>query len=131
MDHPGLSVVDAEAVVGGLFVAADDHDRARAHVLLLADDPCHAVLAVFGERVLGVLEQVGPLRGRWRGHRWWQIDQPARVGGKAAHHLQGRGSVLLADGDRAGQLGLDDPLAGDVLDVEHERGTVIDRRGRG
>ena len=41
------------------LVAADDHDRTRAHVLLLADHLLYALPSVFGEGVLGVLEQVG------------------------------------------------------------------------
>ncbi len=76
VDHPGLSGVDTETVAGDLLVAADDHDRAGAHVLLLADHLADAVAAVLGERVLGVLEQVGPLGGR----RW----APSSAAGRSA-----------------------------------------------
>jgi hypothetical protein len=39
----------AEATAGDLLVAADDDDRARAHVLLFADNLRDAGLAVVGE----------------------------------------------------------------------------------
>ena len=48
-------VDDAEAPASNALVATDDHDRARAHVLLLADHVRHAFVAVVRERLRGML----------------------------------------------------------------------------
>ena len=83
------------------FVPADDHHGPRPHVLLFADDLRDALAAVVGERLGRVLQQPGsPLvsHGDMRGR---QIDQPPRVGGEPAHHLQRGGGVLLPDRDVA------------------------------
>ena len=130
VDRAGLAVVDPEALAGDAGVATDDDDRPRAHVLLLADHARHAGAAVLGERVLGMLEQVGPRRGRGRRHRRRQVDEPARVGREAAHDLQRGGRVLRLDRDGAGEPRAHDPLAGDIVDVEQERGPVDVRRRR-
>src|SRR6266545_309568 len=63
--------------------SADDHDRARAHVLLLADHVRDAFVAVVRERFRRMLEQAGflaRLRGRDGGR---QVDEPFRVDGEA------------------------------------------------
>jgi hypothetical protein len=78
-----------------------------------------------------MLEQIGTLGGRGRRHRRRQVDEPPRIGGEAAHDLERRGGVLLADRHGAGQARLDDPLAGDVVDVEDEgRPAVVGARCR-
>ena len=94
-------------------------------MLLLTDHRRDAVGTEPGERLLGVLEHVRPLRRRGRRHRGRQVDQPARVDGEAAHDLERRRGVLLAHGDGAGEPRLDDALAGDVLDVEQEGGPLL------
>ena len=106
VDRARLAAVDAEALAGDVGVAADDDDRARAHVLLLADHVRDAVGSVFSERALRVLEQVGPRRGGGGRHRRRQVDEPPRIDREAAHHLQRGGGVLLPDGDRARQARL-------------------------
>ena len=108
-------------------------NRSRAAVLVPADDrrrpasPCAsprrrpAARPGCGSRRTPRRDaRAGPARcvvshGR---HRRRQVDQPLRVGGEPAHHLQRRGGVLLADRDVAVQPRRDDPLAEHVLDVE-------------
>ena len=55
--HDPCALADhAEALAGCLLVLADHHHGAGAHVLLLADDLRHALVAVVGEGFLGVFE---------------------------------------------------------------------------
>ena len=61
VDRARLAVVDPEPVRGDVGVAADDDDRARAHVLLLADDLRDALGSVLGECILWMLERVESL----------------------------------------------------------------------
>ena len=65
-----------------------------------------------------MLEELPFGRGVGRRHGRRQVDEPARVDGEAAHHLEGGRGVLAADGDAAVQAGGDDPLAEHVADVE-------------
>ena len=70
--------------------------------------------------LVGMLQEVRPAGRRGRRHRRRQVDDPPRVHREAAHHLQRSCRVLLADRHRARQPRLDDPLAGDVVDVEQQ-----------
>ena len=108
---------------------ADDDDRPRAHVLLLADHPLDAVAP--GRRRTpraGCSSRPSAIASRRRGHRRRQVDEPPRVDGEAAHDLEGGDGVLLADRHRAGEPGLDDPLADDVVEVEVGRLAAARRR---
>ena len=128
---PSSPVDDAEPLPRRRLVAADDDDGPRPHVLLLADHPRHTLAAVVGERLGRVLEQPGLAAGLAGRHGGRQVDQPPRVGGEPAHHLQGRRGVLLADRDVAAQPGRDDPLAQHVLGVEHLVVGLLRRQRRG
>ena len=108
----GPSSDDAEALARRLFVAADDDDRARAHVLLFADDLWRRP-DVDSRRMLrrDVPASPGCLARLGRRHRGRQVDQPLRIGGEAAHHFQRGDGVLFADRDVVVQPSGDDPLA--------------------
>src|SRR5207245_4432286 len=98
---------DAEAAPSDVFVAANDDDRARAHVLLLADHARDAFVAVVRERFRRMLDQAGllaRLRGRDGGR---QVDEPFRVDGEAADHLERGDRVFLADRDATREPGRD------------------------
>ena len=129
----GIAGRHAEPGLGGLRGAADQQHRARAHVLLLAQHVRHAVRAVGRERLLGVLEQVLPGRGRDRAHGRRQVQQPAGIEGEPAHHLQRGRGVALAEPHPRQVTGLDDPGPGHVADVQHVRfaagGAGARRRG--
>ena len=87
---------------GDRVVAAHQHDRARAHVLLLAHElRARRARRCRRERLVRVLEQVLAARRRGGRHRRRQVEQPARVQREAAHHLEGAGGVLLAHRDAA------------------------------
>ena len=78
---------------GHAVVAADDRDRARAHVLLLADDLRDA-LACGTRRTPRRGARAAPARCGWRSApSWRQVDEPARVDRESAHHLEGAGRV--------------------------------------
>jgi hypothetical protein len=87
-------------------------------VLLLADHLGDTVTSVRDERFAGMLEQVRTARGGRRGHGGREVDEPAGVDGEAAHHLEGSGGVLGADGDAGLETGVDDPLAEHVVGIE-------------
>ena len=114
-----------------LLVPADDHDGPRPHVLLFADDLRGTLAAVVGERLGGVFQQPRLAARLARRHRGRQVDQPLRVGGEPAHHLQGRRGVGLPDRDVAPQPGRDDPLAQHVVGVEHVVVSLLRRERRG
>ena len=122
-----VSVI-AEPLLCCLLVPADDDDRPRAHVLFFADDLRRTLAAVIGERLGGMFEQAWHGRRLAGRHRGRQIDQPFRVGGKAAHDLQRGRGVRLADRDVASQAGADDPLAEHVLCVEHFVVNLLERQ---
>ena len=87
-------------------------------MFLFADHLAHPGVAIVGKGFGGMFEQTGLLgRLRWR-HRWRQVDQPFGIGGKAAHDLQRRRAILLADGDRVVQPSADDALAQQVAEVK-------------
>ena len=130
VDRAGLAAVDAEALARDVGVAAHDHDRARSHVLLLADHVRDAGAPVLRERLLGMLQEIRPARGRRRRHRRRQVDEPARIDREPAHDLQRGRGVLLADRDRPREPRPDDALAGDVVDVQHDRRPVLVRERR-
>ncbi len=65
-DHAGLGASSLNRRDGDLGVAHHDGHGPRSHVLLLADDREHAVLAVLLERLRGVL-QVGAGRDAGQG----------------------------------------------------------------
>ena len=113
-----VAVGRAETGPSNGFVAAHEHDRARAHVLLLADHQVDAIRGVEPECLVGVLKQVGPAWRRARGHRRRQVEQPARIQREPAHHLQCTGGIFLADAHPALVACLDDAFAEDVGDVE-------------
>ena len=71
-----------------------------------------------GEGLARVLEVLSFRGGVGRGHGRRQVEEPARVDGEAAHHLESGRGVLLADGDAAVQSRADDALAEHVADVE-------------
>ena len=87
-------------------------------MLLLAHDTGDSVTAEGSERLCGMLQQARPLGGRRRRHGGGQVDQPAGVGGEAAHHLKGGNAVLLAYGHGLGEAGRDDALADGVVEIE-------------
>ena len=118
----------AEPGPGRVIVTADERDRARAHVLLLAHHLVDAVGPEGVERLVRVLEQVRAGRGGDRAHGRRQVEQPARVDREPAHHLQRGGRVLLADPDPPLVARLDDPASGDVGDVEDVGLAVSGRR---
>src|SRR2546428_167062 len=66
VDDAGALSVAAEALSRELGRATDDDDRARAHVLLLADHARNAVATEGIERLSGVLEQRAAVRRRDR-----------------------------------------------------------------
>ena len=111
-------------------VPADQHHGAGAHVLLLAHHVLDAVGAEAGERLRGVLEQTGLRRGRRRAHRRRQVEQPVRVDGEAAHHLQRRGGAFGGHGDPAVVARRNDALACDVAELEQVRLATGGRVGR-
>ena len=115
-------------------VTADERDRPRPHVLLLAHHLVDALGPVGVERLVRVLEQIRAGGGRDRAHRRRQVQQPARVDREPAHHLERRGRVLLPDADPPLVARLDDPASGHVADVEHlglaVSGLRRPRRGR-
>ena len=113
---------------GRVEVAADERDRPRAHVLLLAHHLVDALGPVGVERLVRVLEQLRAVRGRDRAHRRRQVEQPARVDREPAHHLERGRRVLLPDADPPQVARLDDPASGHVGDVEHLGLTVSGRR---
>src|SRR5260221_3778539 len=57
VDDAGLSARHAEAAARRVGIAAEDYDRAGAHVLLLADDARHALVLEVGERLPRMLEK--------------------------------------------------------------------------
>ncbi len=107
-----------EALAGRLRVPAHQDHRTRAHVLLLAHDPGDTVRLVLREGLGRVLQvAVDVTRGR-RGHRRREVRQQPGVHREAAHDLQGRRRVLLADRDPALVPGLHNPAAVHVRQVE-------------
>ena len=87
-------------------------------MLLFAHNLGHANVPEVPERLSGVLEQTRLLGRLRRRHRGRQIDQPLRIRGESAEHLERGDPVLLADRDRVVQPSRDQPLAGNVGDVE-------------
>ena len=100
---------------------ADNDDRPRTHVLLLAHDGRDAFAHGYALKASSGCSSSS--RARWfgRGHRRGQVEEPARIGGESAHHLQGAIGVLLADRRRLCSRVVDDPLAEHVVDVERRQ----------
>src|SRR5439155_16633413 len=115
---PDLTFGGAELSPCRRFVATDDEDRPRAHVLLLADDLPRALLAVVRKGLGRVLEEPLDAARLRRRHRRRQVDQPAWIERPAAHHLEGRSRVLFPDRHLPAQARFDDPLSEHVVDVE-------------
>ncbi|RFC52732.1 MAG: hypothetical protein DVB22_000315 [Verrucomicrobia bacterium] len=111
--------LDAEAPEGGFFVAADHDHGAGPHVFFLTDHAGDALVAVVGEGFRRVFQQAVAAAGGARRHGGREVDEPFRIGGEAAHDFEGGGGVFLADGDIAVPFRANDPLADDVLDIEH------------
>src|SRR5262249_49961144 len=109
---------NAEAPPRDLAIATDDHDRAGAHVLLFAGDAGDSLIAVIAEGLRWMFEQFRMLARFRRRHRRWEVDQPLRIGGKAAHHLESSNRVLFANRDVAVQTCRDEALPQHVVDVE-------------
>src|SRR5205807_7892285 len=85
---------DAEASARHVLIPAYDDHRSRPHVLLFAHALRHANVTEIPERLSRVIEQtrmLGRLRPRHRGR---QIDQPLRIRGESAEHLE-RGDPVL------------------------------------
>ncbi len=119
----GGAVAGAEPARADLGTATDQDNGARAHVLLLADHLRHAAAPVEVEGGRRVLEEVTVGRGGcWR-HRGRQVQQPTRLDGEAAHHLQRPGGVLLPHGHPPREPGLDTALAQHVGDRQLVRCT--------
>ena len=91
---------DRQIVLGCLLVPADDDHGTGAHVLLLAHDLRDALRSVIGERLASGTRGIRPRPARFAGrHGGRQVDQPLRIGGKAAHDFQSRHGVLFPDRD--------------------------------
>ena len=97
---------------------------------LLADDACDAVVAEVGERFRRVLEKSRPARRFAGRHRRREVNQPFRIGGEAAHHLQRRRRVLLANCHAVVQPGGDEALASHVGEVQHVVMLLLGGEGR-
>ena len=109
---------DAKAFQRRPFIPAEDDHGAGTHVFLFADDPGDTVGAVVGKR-LGRIFEEPLLLARFAGrHRGGQVDEPLRVGRKAAHRFQGGHRVLFSDRDLGAEPRGDDPLAQHVLGIE-------------
>ena len=126
--QPAPAVADAEASRPRRTSSlTDDHDGTRAHVLLLADDAApRRRRGTPRTRPPGA--RAGPRLSR-RGRRATSSAAGRRASEgrrEAAHDLEGRDRVLLADRHTCGEAGLDEALAGHVLDVELAR---LPRRG--
>ena len=66
-----------------------------------------------------MLQQVGLLAGLTRRHRGRQVNEPLRVHGEAAHHFERGDGVFFANGQVAVQLGFNNALADDIINVEN------------
>ncbi len=87
-------------------------------MLFLGDHLGHALPGVIGEGFGGMFEPAVERRGFRGRHGRRQVDQQTRIDGEAAHDFKRRSGVFLADDDVARQVGFDDALADDVLDIE-------------
>ena len=64
------------------FIAANDDDRSRAHVLLLADNLLDSLIREIAERLGRVFKIAGLFRCLARRHRRRQINEPVRIHGE-------------------------------------------------
>src|SRR5688572_5580174 len=88
-------------------------------MLFFADDLWNALAAEIVERLGGMFQQPRQ-RGRTAGrHSWRQVDQPFRIGGESAHHLQRSGGILLSDRDGVVQSCRDDSFSENVFGVKN------------
>ena len=78
----------------------------------------HALLDEIPDRLVGALEPLALGRGGAGGHRRRQVDQPARIDGEPAHHLERREAVLFGDLDRPPEARLDPHLGGVIVEIE-------------
>src|SRR5579859_2099426 len=79
---------DAKSLERHLPVAAKHYDRARTHVLLLADDFFDTLILEVRKSLSRMLEQPGRIAGFTRRHRRRKINQPLGIDRKPAHHLE-------------------------------------------
>ncbi len=119
-----------ESLLSRLRTPADDDDGPRPHVLLFAHDLRHTARTIVRKRLGRVFEKAVLVARFARRHRGRQIDEPFWIGGEAAHYLQGRHGVFLADRHAGAQPGRDDPLAEHVLGVQQIVVNLLARQRR-
>src|SRR6202012_4277233 len=90
---------DSKARTRRVLIFADDDDRPRAHMLLLAYDGSCFPVAEIREGLRRMLQEVAFLVSLGRRHGRWQIDEPLGIGREATHDLQGCGRIDIPDGD--------------------------------
>ena len=131
VDRAGLAAVDAEALASATPASRQTMTIAREPMCFSSQITCGTPSERYSANALsGCSSRSGRVEVAVGRHRRRQVDQPSRVDREAAHHLERRGRVLLADRDGAGQARLDDALARDVVDVEQKRRAVLFARRR-
>lgn len=103
---------------GCIGVAADNCDRARAHMLFFAHNLGHALVQEVGEHLCRMFQQIwfqGSFTGRHRGR---QIDQPLWIDRKSAHHFHRGNGILFANRHRVVQPSRDDSLTEHIVNVQ-------------
>ena len=127
----GALIHHAEAFSRRLFIATHNQNSPRTHMLLFADHSGNALMPVVGEGFRRMLQKTRlPARFRRR-HGRRQVNQPFRIGGKAAHHFQRGGGVLFPDRDGTTELGRDGALAQNIFNIKHVVMPLLRRERRG
>ena len=99
-------------------------------MFFFADDRVRSLPSVVVQRLFGMFQQVR-LAGRFaRRHRRRQIVDPLWMHRESAHHLQRGERSVLGQGHGPAPIGLDAPLAQDILDIEHVVVLVLRRETR-
>jgi hypothetical protein len=75
-------------------------------------------MAVIGKSLVRVLQQVSVLAGFARRHGRGQVNQPFRIAGKPAHHLERRRGVLFTDRDVTVQPSMNDALSDNIFNIQ-------------
>src|SRR5690349_13015739 len=115
---PDLVFSYSEPAHCGIAISTDDHNCARAHVLLLANDSLDVFFAEIAECFCRMFEEVRLFACFRRRHRWRQIDEPFWVCRKAAHDLQRSNRVLFSNCQLAVKTSLDDALSNYVINIQ-------------